>query len=142
MKEQKIKEMLEKKIALLKELRGQLQKQIKAVGENDESLLAQILNAKEKVIESLVKDDRELDKRVENLDEKSRLAIANSLKDLGFQIETETKNITEMENECEKKLMNERLELFEKMRSLKNGRTLLKGYGISTRIKPKISGSI
>ena len=47
-----------------------------------------------------------------------------------------------MENDCEKKLMNERFELFERMKSLKNGRTLLKGYGRSPRIKPKLKGSI
>ena len=50
--------------------------------------------------------------------------------------------IAEMENDCEKKLMNERFEIFERMKSLKNGRTLLKGYGRSPRIKPKLKGSI
>lgn len=76
------------------------------------------------------------------LDEKNRLAVANKLKGLGTQIESDIEKIIGMENECEKKLLNEKTELLEKMRSTRNGRTLLKGYGISTRIKPKISGSI
>ena len=137
-----IKNLLEKKLTLLKELKGHLQKQNKAVDENDESLLAQILSAKEKVIESLIKDDQDLDRQVAILDEKSRIAIANNLHEFEIQIERETEKISEMENDCEKKLMNEKFELFERMKSLKNGRVLLKGYGRSPRIKPKLKESI
>ena len=137
-----IKNLLEKKLTLLKELKGHLQKQNQAVDENDERLLAQMLSAKEKVIESLIKDDQELDKQVTILDEKNRIAIANNLQEFETQIERETEKIAEMENDCEKKLMNERFELFEKMKSLKNGRTLLKGYARVPMIKPKLKGSI
>ena len=137
-----IRNLIEKKLTLLKELKDQLQKQNKAVDENDERLLAQILSAKEKVIESLIKDDQELDRQVAILDEKNRIAIANNLQELEIQIERETEKIAEMENDCEKKLMKERFELFERMKSLKNGRTLLKGYRSSPRIKPKLKGSI
>ena len=142
MAEQVIKNLIEKKLTLLKELKGHLQKQNKAVDGNDERLLAQILNAKEKVIESLIKDDQDLDRQVAILDEKNRIAIANNLQDFEIQYERETEKIFEMENDCEKKLMNERFELFKRMKTLKNVRTLLKGYGRSPRIKPKLKGSI
>lgn len=142
MHEEKIKTILEKKITLLAELERQMKRQMQAVDKNDVPSLTQVLDAKEKVIESLVNDDSELEKQIAKLDKKSRIAIAKNLSELGTQVETETEKITEMENECEKKLMNERLELLEKMKSLKNGRILLKGYGMSTRIKPKIKGSI
>jgi hypothetical protein len=142
MEEAKIKEILENKITLLAKLAGQMGKQVKAIDQNDEPSLTQILDEKEAVIESLVRDDQELEKGVSLLDEKSRVVIANKLKDLGTQIESEIEKIIGMENDCEKKLLNEKLELLEKMRSTRNGRTLLKGYGVSTRIKPKISGSI
>ena len=81
MAEQMIKNLIEKKLTLLKELKGHLQKQNKAVDGNDERLLAQILNAKEKVIESLIKEDQDLDRQVAILDEKNRLTIANNLQD-------------------------------------------------------------
>ena len=142
MKEAKIKEILGNKITLLAKLAGQMENQVKAIDQNDEPLLTQILDEKEAVIESLVSDDQELEKGVAFLDEKSRVAIASKLKELGTQIESEIQKIIVMENDGEKKLLNEKSELFEKMRSTKNGRTLLKGYGISARIKPKISGSI
>ena len=142
MKEAKIKVILENKIALLAKLTEQMEKQVKAVDQNNESSLTQILDEKEAVIESLVRDDQELEKGVALLDEKSRVAIASKLKELGAQVESEIQKIIGMENDCEKKLLNEKSELFEKMRSTKNGRTLLKGYGVSARIKPKISGSI
>ena len=58
MAEQMIKNLLEKKLILLKKLKEHLQKQNKAVDENDERFLAQILSAKEKVIESLIKMTR------------------------------------------------------------------------------------
>ena len=142
MAEQVIKKLIKKKLTLLKELKGHLKKQNKAVDENDERLLAQTLNAKEKVIESLIKDDQDLDRQVAILDEKNRIAIANNLQEFEIQIEKETEIISGMENDCEENLMTERFELFERMKSLKNGRTLLKGYGRSPRIKPKFKGSI
>ena len=94
------------------------------------------------MIASLVKDDEEFDKCVARLDDKSRKVIAKNLKKFGIRIETETEKIIEIENRCEKKLINEKQDLLVKMKSLKNGRTLLKGYRLSARIKPKISGSI
>ena len=142
MKEAKIKEILENKITLLAKLKEKMEKQVKAVDRNDEFSLTQILDEKEAVIESLVSDDKELEKGVLLLDEKSRVAIANKLKEIGNQIKSEIEKIIGMENDCEKKLLNEKSELLEKMRSTRNGRTLLKGYGISARIRPKISGSI
>ena len=142
MKEAKIKEILGNKITLLAKLAGQMENQVKAIDQNDEPLLTQILDEKEAVIESLVSDDQELEKGVALLDDKSRIAIASKLKELGAQVESEIQKIIGMENDCEKKLLNEKSELFEKMRSTKNGRTLLKGYGVSARIKSKISGSI
>ena len=142
MNEAKIKTILENKINQLAKLAEQMQRQVKAVDQNDESSLTRILDEKEAVIESLVSDDQELEKEVALLDEKNRVAIANKLKGLGTQIESEIEKITELENECEKNLLNEKLELLEKMRSTRNGRTLLKGYGVSARVKPKISGSI
>ena len=142
MEEKKLKAILEKKITLLGELEGQIKRQIKAIEESDEPALIQALEAKENVIAVLVKDDEEFDKCVARLDDKSRKVIAKNLKKFGIRIETETEKIIEIENNCEKKLINEKQELLVKIKSLKNGRTLLKGYGVSARIKPKISGSI
>ena len=142
MEEKKLKAILEKKITLLGELEGQIKRQIKAIEESDEPALIQALEAKENVIAVLVKDDEEFDKYIAHLDDKNRKIIAKKLKEFGVRIETETEKIIEIENDCEKKLINEKHELLVKMKSLKNGRTLLKGYGVSARIKPKISGSI
>ena len=142
MEEKKIKAILEKKMILLSELEGQVKLQIKAIDENDEPSLIQALKAKENVIAALVQDDEEFDKCIARLDDKNRRVIAEKLEEFGVRIETETEKIIEIENDCEKKLVNDRQELLVKMKSLKNGRTLLKGYGVSARIKPKISGSI
>ena len=142
MEEKKLKAILEKKITLLGELEGQIKRQIKAIEESDEPALIQALEAKENVIAVLVKDDEEFDKYIAHLDDKNRKIIAKRLKEFGVRIETETEKIIEIENRCEKKLINEQQDLLVKMKSLKNGRTLLKGYRLSARIKPKISGSI
>ena len=142
MEEKKIKAILENKISLLGELENQMKRQIKAIEESDEPSIIQALEAKETVIASLIKDDEEFDKCLARLDDKNRKVIAKKLKEFGVRIDTETEKIIEIENDCEKKLTNEKQGLLLKMKSLKNGRTLLKGYGISARIKPKISGSI
>ena len=142
MEEKKLKAILEKKITLLGELEGQIKRQIKAIEESDEPALIQALEAKENVIAVLVKDDEEFDKYIAHLDDKNRKIIAKKLKEFGVRIETETEKIIEIENRCEKKLINEQQDLLVKMKSLKNARTLLKGYRLSARIKPRISGSI
>ena len=142
MEEAKIKSILKNKLTLLAKLIEQLEKQVKSIDQNDESSLTKILDEKESVIKSLVSDDQELKKGVALLDDKTSVAITNKLKDLGTKIKNEIEKIIRMENDCEKKLLNEKFELLEKMRSTRNGRTLLKGYGIAQRIKPKISGSI
>ena len=142
MEEKKIKAILKNKISLLSELENQMKRQIKAIEESDEPSIIQTLEAKETVIASLIKDDEEFDKCVARLDDKNRKVITKKLKEFAVRIETETEKIIKIENDCEKKLTNEKQELLVKMKSLKNGRTLLKGYGISSRIKPKISGSI
>jgi hypothetical protein len=142
MEEAKVKSILEKKLTLLAKLSGQMGEQVKSIDQNDEASLTKILDEKESVIKSLVSEDQKLKKGIALLDDKSRVAISNKLKDLGVKIESETEKIIRMEDDCEKKLLNEKFELLEKMRSTRNGRTLLKGYGISKRIKPKISGSI
>ena len=142
MEEKKLKAILEKKITLLGELEGQIKRQIKAIEESDEPALIQALEAKENIIAVLVKDDEEFDKYIAHLDDKNRKIIAKKLKEFGVRIETETEKIIEIENRCEKKLINEKQDLLVKMKSLKNGRTLLKGYRLSARIKPRISGSI
>ena len=142
MEEKKIKAILENKISLLGELENQMKRQIKAIEESDEPSIIQALEAKETVIASLIKDDEEFDKCVARLDDKNRKVLAKKLKEFAVRIETETEKIIKIENDCEKKLINEKQELLVKMKSLKNGRTLLKGYRLSARIKPKISGSI
>ena len=142
MEEKKIKAILENKISLLGELKNQMKRQIKAIEESDEPSIIQALEAKENVIASLVKDDKEFSKCLARLDDKNRKVIAKKFEQYGVRIETETKKIIEIENNCEKKLIHEKQELLVKMKSLKNGRTLLKGYGVLSRIKPKISGSI
>ena len=142
MEEKKIKAILENKISLLSKLENQMKRQIKAIEESDEPSIIQTLEAKETVIASLIKDDEEFDKCLARLDDKNRKVIAKKLKEFAVRIETETEKIIKIENDCEKKLINEKQELLVKMKSLKNGRTLLKGYRLSARIKPKISGSI
>ena len=142
MEEAKIKSILENKLTLLTKLTRQMDKQVRSIDQNDEPSLTKILDEKESVIESLVSNDQELNNGVAFLDDKSRVAIANKLKGLETKIESQIEKIIGMENNCEKKLLNEKFELLEKMKSTRNGRTLLKGYGVSKRIKPKISGSI
>ena len=140
--EEKIKIILEKKIFLLDELESQVKQQRKAIDENNVSSLVEVLEAKESVIASLIKDDEEFDGCVMRLNDTDRKIIVEKFKEYGARIEIETEKIIKIENDCERKLINEKKELLLKMKSLKNGRTLLKGYGLSARIKPKISGSI
>ena len=116
--------------------------QMEAVNNQDHSRLAVIIEGKEGLIAELNETDQKISDLARDLDEATRESLTREFEELGRRIDTDLKKIIEQETVCQEKLNIERNEVLEKIKDVKNGKELLKGYGISPRIKPKISKNV
>ncbi len=116
--------------------------QMEAVNNQDESRLAVILEDKEGLIAGLNETDQKISDLARDLDEATRESLTREFEELGRRIDTDLKKIIEQETVCQEKLNIVKNEVLEKIKDVKNGQVLLKGYGTPPRIKPKISNNV
>ena len=116
--------------------------QVEAVNNQDHSRLAVIIEGKEGLIAGLNETDQKISDLARDLDEATRESLTREFEELGRRIDTDLKKIIEQETVCQGKLNIVKNEVLEKIKDVKNGKVLLKGYGISPRIKPKISKNV
>ena len=116
--------------------------QMEAVNNQDHSRLAVIIEGKEGLIAGLNETDQKISDLARDLDEATRESLTREFEELGRRIDTDLKKIIEQETVCQEKLNIVKNEVLEKIKDVKNGKVLLKGYGISPRIKPKISKNV
>ena len=116
--------------------------QMEAVSNQDNSRLAVIIEDKEGLIAGLNDTDQKIADLARDLDEATRKSLAREFEELARRIESDLEKIIEQESVCQEKLNIVKNEVLEKMKRVKNGQVLLKGYGISPRIKPKISKNV
>lgn len=116
--------------------------QMEAVRTQDNSQLVLIIEIKEKLIIDLNKVDQEISDLAKSLSETAQESLVNDNQELGNQIELDLEKIIEQEIFCQTKLNLVKNGILEKIKAVKKGQTLLKGYGMSQRIKPKISKNV
>ena len=116
--------------------------QVEAVNNQDHSRLAVMIEGKEGLIAGLNETDQKISDLARDLDEATRESLTREFEELGRRIDTDLKKIIEQETVCQEKLNIVKNEVLEKIKDVKNGKVLLKGYGISPRIKPKISKNV
>jgi len=115
---------------------------MEAVNNQDNSRLAVIIEGKEGLIAGLSETDQKIASLARDLDEASRESLAREFEELARRIETDLEKIIEQETVCQGKLNIVRNEVLEKIKGVKGGQVLLKGYGVPPRIKPKISKNV
>jgi hypothetical protein len=116
--------------------------QVEAVDSQDDSRLAEVVEEKEALIAGLSETDGEIAGLAGDLDQTILESLVRENKELAQSIESDLEKIIEQETVCQKKLNLVKSEVLEKIKAVKSGQRLLKGYGISQRIKPKISKNI
>jgi hypothetical protein len=119
-----------------------MREQIKAVDTQDDSRLARIVEDKEALIAGLNEIDQKIDGLVRDLNQTIHASLTSENAELVKRIESDLEKIVEQETVCQAKLNLAKNEVLEKIKGLKSGYRLLKGYGVSQRIKPKISKNI
>jgi hypothetical protein len=125
-------------IRLLEKMAEQMQ----AVDTQDESRLAVIVEGKEVLIAGLSETDQKIADLVRDLDQTILASLASENAELAQRIESDLEKIIEQETVCQTKLNLVKSEVLEKIKAVKSGQRLLKGYGVSKRIKSKISKNI
>jgi len=115
---------------------------MEAVNKEDDSQLKEIIEIKEGLIAALNETDQKIADLARDLDGTARESLIRENKDLGFQIETDLEKIIKQEIDCQEKLKLVKSEVVEKIKGLRKGQELLKGYERSQRIKPKISKNV
>ena len=116
--------------------------QMQAVDDKDDSQLVVIVEAKEGLITSLNEIDQKIAELARGLDAVARESLTREYKELGHRIESDLEKIIEQETVCQEKLNLVKTEIVEKIKGLRKGQELLKGYERSQRIKPKISRNV
>jgi hypothetical protein len=119
-----------------------MSEQIKAVDTQDESRLETIVEEKETLIAGLNEIDQTIDGLVRDLDQTILSSLTSGNAELTQKIESDLEKIVEQETICQTKLNLVKSEVLGKIKAVKSGQRLLKGYGVSQRIKPKISKNI
>lgn len=116
--------------------------QMEAVRIQDNSRLLLIIEVKENLILDLNKTDQKISDLAKNLSDTTQRSLVKDNEELSNRIELDLEKIIEQETVCQKKLNILKNGILEKIKALKKGQTLLKGYGLSQRIKPKISKNV
>ena len=116
--------------------------QMEAVRIKDNSRLLLIIEVKENLILDLNKTDQKISDLAKNLSDTTQRSLVKDNEELSNRIELDLEKIIEQETVCQKKLNILKNGILEKIKAVKKGQTLLKGYGLSQRIKPKISKNV
>lgn len=113
--------------------------QMKAVDTQDDPYLAVLIEDKESLIAGLNETDQKIADLVRDLDQSILESLVRENEGLAHRIESDLAKIIEQETVCQEKISLVKTEVLEKIKAVKKGQTLLKGYGSSQRNKPNIS---
>ena len=123
-------------------LLAKMEEQVAAVDSQNDSRLSEIVEEKEALIAVLSETDGKIADLARDLDQTILESLVSENKALAQSIESDLEKIIEQETVCHSKLKLVKSEVLEKIKAVKNGQRLLRGYGVSQRIKPKISKNI
>jgi hypothetical protein len=133
---------LKQKQQLLESILHLLKRQTTAIAKDDEVGLLKIIDKKSKMIESLQTVDRELETLVEGLTVEEKDSLSRQAGDLINHLEASFKELSQIEDGCQQKLQEKKIQVQDKVIELKQGKSVLKGYKTNPRTGPNISENI
>ncbi len=134
--------LLKRKQESCSQLLQKVEEQMEIVNIQADSLLTAIIADKEVLIIGLNETDQKIAEGVKDLDAATRNLMVDECEELVNGIESDLEKIIELETVCQEKLEHVKSGVMEKIIGLKKGQVLLRGYGVSPRIKPKISKNV
>ena len=134
--------LLKHKQGICSRLLEKMGEQMKAVETQDESGLGAIIEGKEELIVGLNETDKKIADLAGELDSIIIESLGREHEGLIQDIESDLEKIIEQEKICHEQLSLVKSEVLEKIKAVKKGQALLKGYGVSKRTKPNISKNV
>lgn len=119
-----------------------LKEQLLAIEQEDEEKLDAVIEKKDGLLKTAGDNAIKLKQALDPLSQEQLTAIEKQAGNLKMEIESVLAQIIEIENNCQVELQARKFLAQDKILDLKQKRNLLKGYGKSQRVKPKISKSV
>lgn len=119
-----------------------LDEQMQAIEQEDEKRLDAVIEKKDGIIQIARNNESHLEIAIGQLSEKEMALVREQAGELKMEVESVLARIIEMENNSQVELKSRKFIAQDKIIDLKQKRTLLKGYGTTGRIKPKISKNV
>ena len=132
-------EFLRKEKKCYDEILDLLNKQMQAIEQEDEKSLDVIIEKKESILQTAGENETRLEHAVAEFSSEELAEAGKQTGELKMEVESVLAQIIEMENNCQAELKARKFLTQDKILDLKQRKNLLKGYGTSQRIKPKIS---
>lgn len=115
---------------------------MQAIEQEDEKSLDAIIEKKETILQTAGDNETKLEQAVVKFSRGDLAEAGKHAGELKLGIESVLAQIIEMENNCQAELKARKFLTQDKILDLKQRKNLLKGYGTSQRIKPKISKNV
>ena len=119
-----------------------LKEQIQAIEQEDENRLDAIIEKKDKLLQTAGDNETRLEQAVAEFSREDLAEAGKQAGELKMGIESVLAQIIKMENACQTELKARKFLTQDKILDLKQRKNLLKGYGTSQRVKPKISKNV
>ncbi len=135
-------EFLRKQKKCYDEVLGLMNDQMQAIEQEDEKSLDAIIEKKDGIVRTAWTNETKLEKVMTGLSEGELAEAGKQAGELRKEVESVLAQIIEMENNCQAELKARKFLTQDKILDLKQRKNLLKGYGTSQRVKPKISKNV
>ena len=135
-------DLLRKEKKCYDEVLGLMNEQMQAIEREDEKSLDAIIEKKENILQTAGDNETRLEQARAEFSRKELAEAGKQAEELRMEVESVLAQIIEMENNCQAELKARKFLTQDKILDLKQRKNLLKGYGTSQRVKPKISKKV
>lgn len=135
-------DLLRKEKKCYDEVLGLMNEQMHAIEQEDEKSLNAIIEKKENILQTAGDNEIRLEQARAEFSRKELAEAGKQAGGLRMEVESVLAQIIEMENNCQAELKARKFLTQDKILDLKQRKNLLKGYGTSQRVKPKISKNV
>ncbi len=135
-------DLLRKEKKCYDEVLGLMNEQMQAIEREDEKSLDAIIEKKENILQTAGDNETRLEQARAEFSRKELAEAGKQAGELRMEVESVLAQIIEMENNCQAELKARKFLTQDKILDLKQRKNLLKGYGTSQRVKPKISKKV
>jgi len=124
------------------EVLGLMNEQLQAIEQEDEKRLDAIIEKKDSLLQTAGDNETRLEQAVAEISRDELAEAGKQAEELRMEVASVLAQIIEMENNCQTELKARKFLTQDKILDLKQRKNLLKGYGTSQRVKPKISKNV